>query len=160
MFRIGEAYWEDAPEEVDREQEYTEKAVEEWRSLIDRMPDSDYSKKARELVKLGTRRIAESIEFITDFYCKQELYHACAYRAIQLADEYGEFSDLRVNALENAVFALNEVADAKEADPDSDKNLYFKTMTATEIRARSKDLGSRLEDYKKAIKSGEDVQGH
>ncbi len=30
MFRIGESYWQDSPEEVDREQEYTLKAIEEW----------------------------------------------------------------------------------------------------------------------------------
>lgn len=151
LFRIGESYWEDAPEEIDREQDYTEKALAEWRKLVDRLPDSPYAKKAQELIKLGKRRIAESIDFIAKFYCKQEIYHACAYRAIQLADEYAEFSDLRIEALEAAIMALREVAKAKEADPESDSNLYFKVMTAQEIRARASELEKRLADYRKEV---------
>jgi outer membrane protein assembly factor BamD len=151
LFRVGESYWKDAPEEIDREQDYTQKAVTEWEKLIARMPESAYAKKAKELVGGGKRRIAESIAFIYAFYCKQDIYHACAYRAIQLADEYPEFPDLRITALEKAIMALRQVADAKDQDPKSDKNLYFKTMSAKEIRGRAKTLEKTLADYKRSI---------
>lgn len=152
MFRIGESYWQDSPEEIDREQEYTLKAIDEWQKLIDRNPQSEYAVKARELIKQGQRRVADSIAFIFRFYCKQEIYHACAYRAIQLADEYAEFSDLRIEALEAAVLALGKVADAKAKDPESDKNLYFKSMTADEIRARAENFKRLLADYRGTLK--------
>lgn len=152
-FRVGESYWQDAPEEIDREQEYTLKAVREWEKLIARLPDSTYAKQAKELVAQGKRRVAENIAFIYKFYCKQDLYPACAYRALQLADEYGEFSDLRVDALNAAIGALYEVAEMKKKDPESDKNLYFKTMTVEEIRKRADDLKARLADYEKERKA-------
>ena len=148
LFRVGESYWADAPEDIDREQDYTLKAIAEWEKLITKSPDSNYSKTAKDLVKQGKRRVAESHSFIIRFYCKQELYHACAYRAIQLADEYPEFKDLRVEALEYAISSLEKVSAAKRADPESDKNLYFKTMSADEILARSESLKKLLADFK------------
>jgi outer membrane protein assembly factor BamD len=154
MFRVGESYWADAPEEIDREQEYTQKAIGEWQKLIEKMPESPYAKQAKEYVKQGKRRIADSIAFIARFYCKQELYPACAYRAIQLADEYPEFPDLRIEALGFAIKALDKVADAKAADPKSDKNLYFKTMTEAEIRGRADNFKKLLADYEKSLKQG------
>jgi outer membrane protein assembly factor BamD len=149
LFRIGESYWQDSPEEIDREQDYTLKAIREWEKLVEKMPDSSYSKKAAELIKQGKRRVAESIAFVVRFYCKQDVYHACAYRAIQLVDEYAEFPDLRIEAAEYAAKALEEVAAAKAKDPNSDKNLFFKTMTAEEIRARADNFKRILADYRK-----------
>lgn len=149
MFRVGESYWQDSPEAIDREQDYTIRAIKEWEKLIEKLPDSPYAKQARELVQKGKRRVAESIAFVVRFYCKQEIYHACAYRAAQLADEYGEFADLRIEALEFAIKALREVAEAKVKDPESDKNLYFKTMSAEEIRSRADNFQRLLADYKK-----------
>ena len=149
LFRIGESYWAEAPEEIDREQDLTQKAVNEWQKLITRKPDSPYSTKARILIKEGTRRIAESIEFVAKFYCKLEIYHACAYRSIELADEFGEFPDLRIAALERAILALGKVAEGKEKDPGSDKNLYFKTMSAAQIRERAASFAKLLADYRK-----------
>ncbi len=151
MFRIGEAYWEDAPDDIDREQEFTTRAVREWEKLIAKLPESPYSKKAVVLVAEGKRRIAESIAFIFRFYCKQDLPHACAYRAIQLADEYPDLFELRVDALENAIEALEKVAVLKEKDPASDKNLFFKTMSAAEIRTKADNLRRGLADYKKSL---------
>lgn len=152
-FRVGESYWQDAPEEIDREQDYTVKAVKEWEKLIDKFPQSPYAKQAKELVQQGKRRVAESIEFVASFYCKQQIYHACAYRSIQLADEFPEFSDLRIKALENAIFSLEKVADAKASDEASDKNLYFKQMSTQEIRERAANFRKLLADYKQTIKA-------
>lgn len=152
-FRVGESYWQDAPEEVNREQDYTVKAVREWEKLIGKFPDSPYAKQAKGLVQKGKRRIAESIEFVASFYCKQQIYHACAYRSIQLADEYPEFTDLRVKALENAIFSLDKVADAKALDESSDKNLYFMQMSTQEIRDRAANLRKLLADYKQTLKA-------
>lgn len=151
LFRVGESYWEDAPPEIDREQEFTGKAIKEWEKLTEKMPDSPYAKKAQELIKQGKRRLAESIAFIYLFYCRQDIFPACAYRAVQLADEYPEFPDLRIEALEHAISSLDRVAKAKEAEPTSDKNLYFKTMTAPEIRARADSFRKLLADYKKTV---------
>lgn len=153
MFRVGESYWKDAPEEIDREQEFTLKAIKEWEDLIAKMPESPYSKKAKELVAQGKRRVAESVAFIFRFYCKQEIYHACAYRAIQEADEYPEYADLRIDALEHAIKAFDMLAIGKAKDPASDKNLYYKTMTADELKARAESFRKLLADYRREVGS-------
>ena len=74
MYRIGESYWVDAPEEVDREQEFTLRSLEEWGTLVEKFPNSDYAKKALKNIAIGKRRLAGSVEFIAKFYCKLEIY--------------------------------------------------------------------------------------
>lgn len=145
LFRVGESYWEEAPEEIDREQEYTEKAVVEWEKLVAKLPESVYAKKAVDLIATGKRRLAEAAEFSSKFYCKMELWHACAYRYILLARDFPQFTDLKKNALSEAARALDEVAKLKAADPESDKNIYFKKYSADAIRAQAGELRRQLQ---------------
>ena len=144
LFRVGESYWSEAPEEVDREQEYTEKAVTEWEKLVVKLPDSVYAKKAEGLIVDGKRRLAESAAFASKFYCKLEIYHACAYRYIILARDFPQFADLKKNALAEAARALDEVAKQKASDTESDKNIYFKRYSADAIKAQAGELRRQL----------------
>jgi hypothetical protein len=68
-----------------------------------------------------------------------------------MADEFGEYGDLRVEALTLAIKALDRVAIAKAKAPDSDKNLYFKSMSADEIKARADNFRRLLADYKSSL---------
>jgi outer membrane protein assembly factor BamD len=145
MFRIGESYWAEAPEEIDREQEYTERAVMEWQKLLDRNTGSEYSVKARDLMEKGKRRIAESEQFIARFYCKREIWHACAFRYLALSEKFPEFREMRQDALMNAADALEKLASIKAQDPDSDANLYFKNMDSKQITAKSLELRNRAQ---------------
>jgi outer membrane protein assembly factor BamD len=140
MFRIGECYWEESSDNIDQEQEYTIKAIDSWKDLVVKVPQSSYAEKARKLIQKGQRRIADSIAFVVKFYCKQEIYHACAFRALQLADEYKVFPDLHRMAVKKAIESLEEVAKVKAKDPTSDKNLFLKNMSEQEIRARADQL--------------------
>ncbi len=139
MYRVGECYWKEAPDAIDKEQEYTQKAIDEWDKLVSKIPESSHAQKAKKLIAEGKRRIAESFNFIAKFYCKQEVYHACAYRYLQLAEMYPQFKDLQKGAYLEASKALEKVAEAKDEDPKSDKNLYFKRYSAAEIRKRAAD---------------------
>jgi len=140
LYRVGESYWVDAPDSIDREQEFTQKAIDEWKVLIEKYPEGEHTKKAKENMAKGQRRIAESFEFIAKFYCKLEIYHACAYRFMLLADEYPQFTDMKKNALAKAADALDKIAVIKQEDPESDKNIYFKTMSADQIRGKAWEL--------------------
>jgi outer membrane protein assembly factor BamD len=148
LFRVGESYWQDSPEEIDREQEFTIKAIDEWRRLIEQQPQSPFVAKAKELSAIGERRLAESIDFIASFYCKLDIYHACAYRFIELADRFGQYPDLRKKALTKAADAMDRIAEAKEKDPESDKNLYHKRMSVAEIRERAANFRRLLAEVK------------
>lgn len=137
MYRIGESYWVESPEEIDREQEYAMKAIEEWQKLVKRFPDSEFTAQAKERITLGNRRIAESYDFIGRFYCKQELFHACAYKSIELLDRYPSFTDLRKKALTRAARSFEELAKQKEAKPEDDSNIYVKQMTVKQLQEQA-----------------------
>ncbi len=140
MYRVGDCYWKEAPDAPDREQEYTEKAVSEWEKLVAKLPESSYAKTARPLLEEGKKRIGESYLFVAEFYCKQEIYHACAYRYLKLIDKFNSLLELKKKAVDGAKFALLKVAEEKKKDPESDKNLYFKNHTADEIVEMARGL--------------------
>ncbi len=148
MFRVGESYWKDAPEEANREQEFTSKAIEEWRKLIDAYTKGEHSDKARKLIMDGRKRLADHAFVISEFYCRKEIFHACAFRSAQIEKDFPEFPDLRRKALRMAAKALDEVAKQKEADPESDKNLYVKSMTAAQIREEAAKLRAAIDNIK------------
>jgi outer membrane protein assembly factor BamD len=152
MFRVGESYWKLSPDSVDREQDFTIKAVEEWEKLIAKNPDSKYSKDAKRLVKEGHRRLAESVEFIADFYCKLDIYDACAYRFMALSKSFPQFTELRFKSLSKAADALEEVAKIKDIDPKSDKNIYVNTMSKDQILALARKLRGEAADVSKVKK--------
>jgi outer membrane protein assembly factor BamD len=139
QFRIGLSYWEQAPKEVDREQDLSAKAITEWDKLLELHPQSEYVSQAKELSLKGRRRIAESHEFIAKFYCRQNIWHACAHRYIALAEAYnGTFPDLVKNALVEAAYALEKLAVEKNnKDIKEDANLYLKGMSAEEMRKKA-----------------------
>jgi outer membrane protein assembly factor BamD len=137
MFRIGECYWAEAPDDIDRDQELTTKAITAWQRLIDQRPQSQYASKAKEFLEVGRLRIARSLEFIVKFYCKQEIYHACASRALELAERYPQMVDIRNSALTLAANALDQVAKEKDKNPESDKNLYLQNLSSAEIREKA-----------------------
>lgn len=144
MYRIGESYWADAPEEVDRDQEFTHKAIEEWGKLVRRFPRSSYTKKAKKHITTGRRRIAESYEFIANFYCKMEMYHSCAYKFAMLVEKFPQYPDLVRKALEKTALSLDHLAEMKSKDTTSDKNIYFKSLSAEEMRREAAKLRKRL----------------
>lgn len=144
MYRIGESYWVDAPEEINRDQELTQKALEEWDKLVVKFPESEYTKQAKEKIEQGNRRIAESQEFIVKFYCKMDVYHACAFRALDLADKYPRYRDIYKNAIRAAISSFRKLAKEKEKDPESDKNIYFKQLTAAQMIEKANELEKLL----------------
>ncbi|MES2745652.1 MAG: outer membrane protein assembly factor BamD [Bdellovibrionota bacterium] len=140
QYRIGESYWAEAPEEIDREQEFTLKAIAEWDKLVVAYPTSKYKADADKFLNTGRRRVADHSEFIAKFYCKREIYHACAYRYIELAEQYPQFKDLQKLAFAEAGRAFSELAKGKSKDEQSDSNLYYKSMSSAQLQQKSEDM--------------------
>ena len=154
LYRVGQSYWEDAPEEIDREQEYTQKALAEWEKLVSTRPDSSYAKKAREKITIGKKRVAASHLFVVNYYCKRKIWHACAYRAMQLADTAADYPEIRLKALDQAVGSLERLAKEKSSRPESDTNLYFKQMNSEELQAKATNLRKLIADYRVSLQEG------
>ncbi len=148
-YRVGLSYWADAPEEPNREQEFTKQAIAEWDKLIKEMPNSKYVPKAKKFRAEGTRRLAESYEFVGNFYCKQKIYHACVSKFMDLLESYPQFEDLSFNALVKSAKAMTKLAEAKKKNPSLDDNLFYKTLTyeqmlekADKFLASAKKIGN------------------
>jgi outer membrane protein assembly factor BamD len=148
MFRVGESYWKDAPEEANREQEFTSRAIEEWRKLVAAYPKSEYSDKARKLITEGRQRLADHALVISDFYCRKKIFHSCAFRSTQIDKDFPEFPEVRRKALKMAAKALEEVAKEKDTDPESDKNLYVRSMSAAQIREEAAKVRAASDEIK------------
>lgn len=140
FFRVGESYWADSPDVVSREQEYTQRAVDQWKILLEKYPTSTYTKDAKTYVDLGNRKLAESVQFVASYYCKMKIWHSCAFRYISLLEKFPQYEDLTQEALKKASDALEKVADAKEKDPESDKNIFHRSMNAAQIREKAANL--------------------
>lgn len=138
LYRVGESYWIEAPEAIDREQEYTQKAVNEWSKLLKRFPKSEFASSAKEKTKKGLKRIAESNVFVMKFYWKQKKYHSCAYKALKILEKYKSFPKLRKEALKLAGLSFKELAEQKRKDPDTDANVYVRSMTTEELEKKAK----------------------
>jgi outer membrane protein assembly factor BamD len=148
MFHVGESYWKDAPEEINREQEFTAKAIEEWHQLLAAHPESTHAGEARKLILAGRKRLADHAVFISDFYCRKEIWHSCAYRYLRVDKDFPEFPEIRRNALNAAADALEHVAKEKEKDPESDKNLFFRDKTRDQILAEAAKARASARDIK------------
>ena len=135
LFQVGQSHWVEAPEEIDREQDYTRKAVAAWQTLIATYPRSTEAEKARKLVEEGERRMAGSFAFIADFYCAQKIYHACAFRHIKLAEAFARFQELAASSRHKAADALGKVLARKKNAPQKNTNIYLKNYTVAELSA-------------------------
>ncbi|MDD9952131.1 MAG: outer membrane protein assembly factor BamD, partial [Zetaproteobacteria bacterium] len=144
-FRIGLSYWEAAPENIDREQEFARKAIEAWEEFAQFHPQSALRDRARELMGQGRKRIRQAEEFVAMFYEKQEVWHACAFRYESL---YAMVKDtdtpLAKTALLKSAKCLDKLADEEEeAKQDGETlrlNVYTKVYTVAQIRDYSRRL--------------------
>ena len=143
LFRVGQSHWVQAPTEIDREQNYTSKALVAWRRLIADYPATDEANEARQLLAKGERRVAGSFAFIADFYCAQKVYHACAYRHIKLAQTYARFHDIAKDSYNKAAEALEQVLQIKKKQPQANSNLYLRGYSSQQLALYIKELRAK-----------------
>ena len=147
LYRIGLSYWRDAPESVDREQEFTAIAIDKWQNLLNDYPDALETRKAAELIKVGRRRLARADQFVANFYCRQEIWHACAYRNEKIIERHKNYPEIVREALQKAAKAFHHLAILYGQDSKKDKNVYYKSMSKAELEARAHTLEKRLRHH-------------
>ena len=151
QFQVGQSYWEQAPEAIDREQDITRHALDAWATLVEMYPSSNWAKQARELILEGEERIAKNEAIAAQYYCEQGIWHACAYRSLYVVENFARFQTVASPAAEQAAEAFEKLANLRETIEDSkelDKNLFFKNMTANQLRDKSiqmKKIQQKLE---------------
>lgn len=75
-------------EDPDRDQESTHEAVAQFRVLLERYPDSEYTADAEIRVAEAEDRLAEHELVVADFYFDREIYYSAAGRYLEVLEDY------------------------------------------------------------------------
>ncbi len=139
LYRTGASLWNQAPTASNREQEYTEEALQEWGEYLEKYPKGEFADKVKDFIKQGRIRLAESLEFIGDYYYKKEVWHSCAYVFMKLAERFPEFEEKKKRALLTAASALEKsLAQLNETNKNS--NIFYKDLGKEGMAKRIEEL--------------------
>lgn len=141
LYRMGLCFWKEAPDESDREQEFTEKAIEIFESIPQKYPKSKYLNEVKELIVLGERRLAEADLFVASFYCKTEKWGACALRSVKLVGDHGEYKDLmKQGAILGAKAFASLATGLENGTIKKDANLFTQRMSIAKLKSKAQEL--------------------
>jgi len=90
IYRQGLCYYRQRST-IDRDQTFTTKAIEEFRRLKQKFPDSEYTAKADKYLAKCRRDLADHEFYVAEFYFKTRRYPAALERYQLLVEEYPEF---------------------------------------------------------------------
>ena len=140
QYRVGESYWKEAPDKVDREQLFTRQAMREWNTLIAEYPKSELVAKARENIKEGYKRLVAHEDFIAKFYCRKKKFHACVFRSEQILARYPKNTEFVAAAKKRLATAYLALAETKRADPTNENNIYLESYTAEQLSKKAQSF--------------------
>lgn len=140
-YRIGASYWELAPSAADREQLSTEEALGAWSKYKQKFPHGKYVEEIKKKTIEGRLRLAQALQLASNFYCRRDVWHACAYLSLQLVEEFQDFPDLRKEAAVSAREALQELLKLSEVDPpEGTENWYTHKLGRSGIEKKLAEI--------------------
>ena len=77
---------------IDRDQTYTQKAIDEFKRLKQKFPDSEYIPKADQYLARCRTDLAEHELYVAEFYFKTKRYQAALDRYQALTQDYPDFA--------------------------------------------------------------------
>jgi outer membrane protein assembly factor BamD len=146
LFRIAKSYDAQCPEEPEREQATTQKAIEKYTELKARFPKSEYSAEGIERSALLRQRLAAHHLFIGNFYWKKSLYHSALNRYLIILNRFSDLREARLVALERAAEGYLKLAEQLESNPNSDTVSYFRSQTPSQLRDKSAELNQKKQE--------------
>lgn len=137
-FRVARSYDLQAPEEIDREQNFSIKAIEKYQFAISKHPKAEWVKEAKDRIQTLKHRLAEHHLFIAKFYFKKESFHSVISRGILLLEQFPEEKEMRIvvkKLLKDSYMELAELLKEEKTkkNPDLDKFLLFKNNSPEEL---------------------------
>ena len=98
VYYTGRCYF-DRLKSIDRDQTFTEKALQVFKQLRRRFPESKYAEKARPHIRKCLKTLAGHDFYVGEFYYKQERYKAALARFEDVVNNYpAEFDELQEKA--------------------------------------------------------------
>jgi outer membrane protein assembly factor BamD len=87
IYQIGRCYF-DRMRGIDRDQTYTEKALQEFQRLQSRFPESEYAEKTDKHIQQCLKTLAGHEFYVGEFYFKQAHYQAALNRFLNVINDY------------------------------------------------------------------------
>jgi outer membrane protein assembly factor BamD len=140
LFKIASAYDLQSPEEADREQITTLKAIEKYSDLLQRFQKSSHTSEAQKRILVLRRRVAEHHRFIGNFYWKKELWHASLTRFLYIAENFTDVKDIQTDAVAKASQAYLKLAEQLEKNPKSDAVSFYRSSTPEQLKLKANQL--------------------
>jgi len=113
IYRTGRCYF-DRMKGVDRDQTYTEKALQVFRQLERRFPSSSYAEKAQDHIRQCLKTLAGHELYVGEFYFKQARYKAALERFENVINNFpADLVELRQRA-ESYIKQCREQLQARE----------------------------------------------
>lgn len=98
VYYTGRCYF-DRMKGIDRDQSFTEKALQVFKQLRRRFPESEYAEKAESHIRKCLKTLAGHDFYVGEFYYKQDHYKAALARFEDVVNNYPpEFEELRERA--------------------------------------------------------------
>jgi outer membrane protein assembly factor BamD len=116
-YMIGMSYFKESPKAIDRDQEYLEKAIDNFKVVVRTFPDSAYAGSAKDYLHRARLRIAKRNFYVGKFYFKTGEYIASIPRFWEVVDKYPDsgLADKALYKIITANMKLKKFDDAKEA---------------------------------------------
>lgn len=115
-FHIGLSLFLEAPKSIDRDQNSTERALEELRTFITQFPESKYADDAAKRIGQGRDRLAEKELYVGRYYAKHGQYKASLGRLRTVISRYPDTSAVEESTylLGKALYKTQEREEAKK----------------------------------------------
>lgn len=145
----------------DRDQEFARKALQEYKTLKARYPDSDYAQKADNRIRIAEDSLAASEMNVGRFYQKKNMFPAAVERYKVVVSEYQTTQHVEeaLMRLTECYMALGLTTEAETAAavlghnfPDSPWYKQAYVLVTTDGRAPREDTGSWISQSFKSFK--------
>lgn len=140
IFMIGESYFKQIPDTIDRDLTSGMEALKFYDELIAKYPHTKEVSKAKKRVKKINQMLREKDQYIADFYFKTKVWEAARYWYIEILTNHAQHEKLREHAMLRTVASSCQMKKWEECLLYAEK---FATLvdnkTAKEIRSWQKN---------------------
>lgn len=99
VFRIGESYFKQIPDTVDRDLQPAAEAIKYYDEVISRFSSSEYVKISKDRISQAERMLRDKELYVADFYYKTENYEAARWRYLNMISNFEDEQLLRHSRL-------------------------------------------------------------
>lgn len=114
IFRIGLSYFNQLPETIDRDLTYAHDAITTFDELVEKHPNSEFVKEAKEKKQASLKKLAEKEDYVGEFYFKRKIYDSALTRYEFLLKSYPQ-SELGEKALARAYYSALKIGEKEKS---------------------------------------------